>query len=399
MWPAFAQIDNFCSRLKQWRLSRKVTPSKPPCVLDFSAALGSMPPRGRALVSYVAGTLERDAARGRSQWFNPNGASLEIARALNDLGYVVDMVSFYDKEFRPSRDYDLFVGHGSYNFRQIAEALAPTTPKVYYATGSYWRFFVQETEERYTRFCSSNRLSREEVGSRRDPLDQDYNLSIVDLLICMGEKTAATFASAAKRIAPINNAAYLDDSLSGLSRDWENASKHFLYYGGTGNIVKGLDLLIEAFAQEPECHLHLYTPLEDEILRAYRRELSSPNIHYANHLRFSKKRFRQLIQSCAFSVQCGFTTGQTTSMIASMGYGLVPVMNRDASIASPCVLIEGNTVPAIRAAIREASQLPPAKICGLSQEVKENFSTSHTPDAFRKGIRNALAGLLAEPAQ
>ena len=397
MWPLLAQLDNFCARLKSIRRHGKGGVAKKPSVFDFKPFLDpAQPPRGRALVSFVAGSLPADAARGRSLWFNPNGASLEIVRALNELGFVVDMVSFNDTDFRPTRPYDVFIGHASYNFRQIVEALPAHVPRAYYSTGSYWRFFNSENAKRYDRFCERNGMKRESVETRREPLDQDYSLSITDLLICMGPETAKTFApSGVKQIAEINNAAYLDANLSGLTRDYSRASKHFIYYGGAGNIVKGLDLLIEAFAAEPDCHLHLYTPLEEEMIQAYRRELSAPNIHYSFHLRFWPGRVRELLKSCAFSVQCGFTTGQTTSMIASMGYGLVPVMNRDASIQTPCVLIEDNTVAAIRSAIRQASQLPPDAIALLSNEVKKAFADNHTPDAFRNGIKKAVVGLLA----
>jgi glycosyltransferase involved in cell wall biosynthesis len=178
-----------------------------------------------------------------------------------------------------------------------------------------------------------------------------------------------------------------------VEKDWAQARRHFLYYGGTGNIQKGVDLLIEAFAAERRCHLHLAAPLEPELLKAYKTELSAPNIHYAHPRRLLPGRLQGIVKRCAFTVLCGFATGQSTALIGSLGSGLIPVVNREADIGNTGVRIKETSVAGVRAAICRAAELGPTELAALQRDAVDRFRTCHTPDAFRLGFRNAISSL------
>jgi glycosyltransferase involved in cell wall biosynthesis len=375
-----ARLDNLITDARRFWQSRRRSPQFCDRVFDFVEFMGESSRRGRAMVSFAASSLTRDALRGRSLYFNPNGAALEMARALNQLGYEVDVVDACDRDFIPDRQYHIFVGHANVNWRQISERLPERALRVTYMTGCYWRHFEEKTQACYRRFCASRNLPREAIPVCRK--------------ICLGEETAKTFRPVAKRVAPINNAAYLDVSPPGLPKDWETARRHFLYYGGAGNIQKGVDLLIEAFAQEPACHLHLYAPLEPEILKAYRRELAAPNIHYARPLRFLSSGFVRLLHRCAFTLLCGgFASGQSTALIGSLGYGLIPVVNREADIPfahDQGIRIGANDVVSVREAILRASRMPPTWLDEARRHAFDNFQKYFVPDAFRRSFQEAV---------
>ena len=389
MWLSLAHADRALSRAKRaWSLSRRQAVS-PARVFDFSAFLDGKS-RGRALLSFLSETLLEDARRGRSPFFNPSGASLEIARALNQCGYIVDVVSYQDAGFAPEREYDLFIGHDGVSYRRISETLGRRTKRVTYVTGCYSEAFAAETENAYSRFCRSRGMDRSSLKACRAIDASNYAISSADLVVCLGKETRKTFVPVAKSVLAINNAAYLELNLAPEQFAHRAVTPNFVYYGGTGNIQKGVDLLIEAFAGMPEARLYLFSPLEPELTRAYARELRSPNIHFVHHWRFFPSLVRRLISTCTFNVLCGFATGQSTALIAGLGLGLVPVVNREADIDAPGAAITETTVPGVRDAVRRALALSQPDVKALRLRAIQSYNLLHKPEAFCASFREVI---------
>ena len=77
--------------------------------LDYRGAL-SREPVGRVLLSYLAEPFHHPPEYSRGQDYSNWMMSLEVANALNSLGFVVDVINCDDYEFRPTSRYDVFVG-------------------------------------------------------------------------------------------------------------------------------------------------------------------------------------------------------------------------------------------------------------------------------------------------
>jgi len=389
MWLSIAQADWALSLAKAaWVKSRKreATPAR---VFDFSPFLQGEK-KGHALLSFQSETLLEDARRGRSAFFNPRGASLEIARALNQSGYAVDVISYKDAGFTPEREYDLFVGHDGVSFKRISEMLVGRAKRVTYVTGAYSDAHDEESEKAYSRFCLSRGLDRASLNTRRSIDASSYAISSADLVVCLGKETRKTFVPVAKSVVAINNAAYLELNFTPEQLAHRTVPPSFVYYGGTGNIQKGVDLLIEAFAGMPEAHLYLFSPLEPEVTRAYARELRSPNIHFGHHWRFFPNLVRRLISSCTFSLLCGFATGQSTALIAGLGLGLIPVVNTEADIESPGVPIAETTVQGVRDAVRRALALSQPEIAALRLGAMQSYDLLFKPEVFCASFRDLI---------
>jgi len=389
MWLPLAHADRFLSAARGLRNSLRRQPAPPPRVFDFSAFLEGER-KGCALVSFHAEVLVEYARGVRSAYFNPAGASLEIARALNQCGYVVDAVSRRDESFSPEREYDLFIGHDGVSFKRISETLRPQTRRVTYVTGCYSKAFAAETEKACSRFCRSRGLDRSAVKSCLPIFTSNFAVSSADLVVCLGKETQKSFLPVAKRVVAINNAAYLDPNLAPGRHARQVANANFVYYGGRGNIQKGVDLLIEAFAGLPEAHLYLFSPLEPEVLSAYARELRSPNIHFVHQWRFFPGLVRRLVSNCTFIVLCGFASGQSTALIAGLGLGLVPVVNIEADIDAPGIVITETSVPGVRDALRRALALPPAEVAALGRRAIQSYHRLYTPECFCASFRDVI---------
>lgn len=389
MWLPLANADRFLSRARGFCPPIKREPAPPPRIYDF-ALFREGKQRGRALLSFESQTLLEDARRGRSAFFNPSGASLEIARALNQCGYVVDAISARDASFSPEREYDVFIGHDGVSFRKISEALGRMTKRITYVTGCYSEAFAAETEVAYSRFCRSRGWDRSSLSVCRSIDASSYAVSSADLVVCLGKETRKTFVPVAREVVAINNAAYVETPVAPDRSLQKGANSNFVYYGGRGNIQKGVDLLIEAFAGVPEAHLYVFSLLEAEVVRAYARELRSPNIHFVNHWRFFPRLVHRLVTRCGFIVLCGFATGQSTAFIAGLGSGLVPVANREADIETPGVAITESSVAGVRDALHRALALPRSEVADLSKRVLRSYQDLFTPERYCASFRDLI---------
>jgi hypothetical protein len=162
-------------------------------------------------------------------------------------------------------------------------------------------------------------------------------------------------------------------------------------------VQKGLDLVIAAFAETPEATLYLASVIEPEILRGMKAQLRARNIHYVHHRRRDSGLFPWLRERCAFTVLCGLNSGQSTALVGCLGEGYIPVVNAESNMGLTdvnSIRIMGNTVPEVKAAIRQAMAMRDDEIVTMSQAALSHFEAEFSVDAFRCRIREVLAEIL-----
>ncbi len=391
----FAQLRNALRRAKLRRDVTTTQKREPVRVLGFYER--SEAPIGRALVIYSPESLQRFREQGNYRFFNPDGAMVEICKALNECGFTVDAIGIRDTEFPLAHDYDILVAHAGPAYCHFGELIQPTCKVLDYSTGCHWRAFDAQSAERYARFGSRQTGAKSQVVARPLVIEhEDYAAKRGDLIVCLGPETARTFEPFGKRVFHVNNAA-ITKTPAALPPITESVKRSFLYCGGSGNVQKGLDLLVEAFAQEPDLHLHIDSPIEDELLDTYQKELRAPNIHYVEWMRKLPGGAARIPRRCAFTIYAGFNSGQSTALIGSLGDGLIPVVTREANLGlGPLeVSIHSPSVTDIRAAIRRASQLPISELETCRASILAAFQSRFSPEAYRAGFKTAISSLQA----
>lgn len=368
-------------------------------VYDFKNFINTANPKN-ALICYLPSALHYALNSKKQKYFNPHGIAFEMSRSLNELGYIVDMIPFMDQTFVPAKNYDLIVSHGNASFKRLNEEyLTDDILKITFATGSHWRIFVSQSEERYKRFSLSRGIEIPKEFNR-PIVNSDYICENCDLLVTLGETTADTFIPFVKKVISINNASYCDIDTRKLNKNFEIGRNNFVFFCSNGNIQKGLDLLIEAFARTPELNLFINAALEEETIQNYRQELNLKNIFYTYPYIYRSKNkeklLLELLNNSNFTILTGMMTGQSTAFINSMSYGMIPVANQEAdfNLTDIGFVIPSNNIDDIIKTIKEVSKLEVDVYRSLSEKTINYHNLNHQPEQFGESFKKALLTVL-----
>ena len=349
-------------------------------------------PKGKpkfALLSYLSAPFY---IKKNPKFFNPNGTVIEIANILNKLGYSVDIINLWDKGFIVNKEYDIFIGHCNSNYKYIFNQLSHKTIKyLYINTCSDWAF-TKQTEERYNRCRISGKIPETTRPNRVSSMDRE-TLELADRIICLGKETAKTFENYLHKIIPINNAVYFEKPVYKRKGDLTRGKNNYIFLSGTGgNIQKGTDLIIEAFAKMPEKNLYIFCKLDNEILDNFKAELQLPNISYVYPLRFSKTLKTKLIKKTNFLIGAGLLSGQGTAFIGGMQSGLIPLLTKamDIEILGKDFYIPTECIEDIISSVNRLSCLPNEDLMKMHEETLRYVSEKHSVDNFRSSFRNAI---------
>lgn len=357
--------------------------------------LPGMPrPARRALLSYIVYPffIPEDDPR----YFNHTNIwhARAIVEILNQLGYIVDVIDYRDRGPLPRRDYDLFIGHGGVNFESVCRQLPETTRKIFFTTGSYWEYHNQQERARFD--------ALEQRRGVRLPLDryirhsEEMALQLADGVIALGNQVTRQTYAGFERVIMLNGTALYDDHLDWCPKDFSTSREHFLFYSGSGNVHKGLDLLLEAFSGLRQ-HLWISTRMDSGFVRLYSRELNDlPNIHLLGWVQPRSRSFYQMMHRCAFSLLPSCSEGQSQSIVETMNQGLIPIVSRESGldVEGYGLYIEPCTIERIASMVEELCSWSPQQCQGYSQAARKAALSEFSEQAFKQRMRNAIQSFL-----
>jgi hypothetical protein len=349
----------------------------------------------KALVSYlVSPLLPLNHYRNRAMFSNA-GIAKCIPQALNELGYVVDIISYDNVKWRPAENYDLFIGHGGINFESISRQLPDKTIQIYFSTGIYWK----ESNIREARRIYDLALRRGYLiaPDRVIQNSEEFANQAADGIICLGNQEAVRTYKQFPCVIGINNASYPVTRLKSQTKDYEQGRKHFLFFSGGGNVHKGLDLLLEAFAGT-DLHLHICQKIDPQFAKVYDYELRKcPNIHSFGFIPMRSAQFISLVNLCNWTILASCAEGQPGATIECMAYGLIPILPVSANIDLEDFGFQfpDSSIDAIRSIIYQASEIPVddcKKRSSLSIKISE---TEYTAERFKQNFKSAVQEIVA----
>lgn len=352
---------------------------------------------GRALVSYLALPLIIPKRLRQTVQFSNNGIAQEIPRALNELGYVVDIVDYLTVP-RLNRHYDVFIGHGVLSYHQISRQLDAEATRICFATGASWRFANVAEGRRLLDIAERHGFL---LPPERNLPDEDAAYLDSRAIVCLGDAfTRNTYGDLRDKVVCINNAAFPVHLLPSQSDKSSGSAKRFLFFAGGGNVHKGLDLLLEAIAGTPY-ELFVCQHIQPDFGRVFSHWLEDlPNVHVLGYIPQRSREFLDLVRACSWCVLPTCSEGQPGTVVECMAHGLIPIVSRESGmgLGDLGLTIPELSVSGVRSSLDTAANMDPGQISALSGEVARLASVDFSPASFRSSFKRAVAAALrSEP--
>jgi len=345
--------------------------------------------RKRALLSYITHPFLAEERGENINRFSNSGLALSWVQVLNELGYIVDIIDWDNTHFTPDRQYDLVVFHGGKNFKNIYPCLTNKPIIIHFLTGSYWKVNNQQEDRRRAAF--KRRHGMDVPRDRYIYASEDEVNHVSNAIIVLGDPSMKTTYPRYRSLFTINNASYPDDHFDKALKHYPEAKRNYLFFAGSGNVHKGLDLLIDSFKDLDE-HLYIVTVLDRKVLSAFRNELKLPNIHLLGEVGLRSPEFYEIMDKCAFVILPSCSEGQAGSVVEAMNQGLIPIVSKETRLdaRSYGVVLENNKIETIKQTVRRMSAFKSKEVEKMAKRVRGVALKEHSPEKFRRDLAKAV---------
>lgn len=357
---------------------------------------GAGEPRGRAIFSFIIDPFLLPAGREPSHDHTHDWESLEMARALVERGYHVDVIHWSNTRWQPAvgTQYDLLIDV-RLNLERLAPLVDPGCLRLFHAETAHRSVHDREQLARHQALAARRGVA---LAPNR-LLEANRAIETADAMTVLGNQfTIDSYAFANK---PAWRVPISSPYLYRLpQRDWSAARRTFLWFGSGGLVHKGLDLVLEAFAAMPDLELFVAGPIEREraFERAYARELYDlPNIHTVGWLDVTSAAFEAIAERAGALIYPSCSEGGGGSAITMMHAGLVPILTPAASVdldGSYGIEITEASVAGVQAAAKRFADLDPTATAAMATAAWNHARAHHTRATFAAGWRRALDQIL-----
>ena len=321
--------------------------------------------------------------------------SWQIAKIFVDLGYSVDVIHSRNKTFRPEKNYSYFIGH-RINFDRIAGLLKGDCVKIAHLDTAHWIYNNYST---YQRKFELQRRRGIAIKESHRLIELNLAIEKADYAVTYGNQfTLDTYRYAQKPLfrIPISTCALFP---SPENKNVGSCRSNFLWFGSGGFVHKGLDLVLEAFAEMPEYHLYVCGPLQKEkdFVRAYYKELyETPNIHAVGWVDVDGPEFMEIANRCLGLVYVSCSEAGGGSVITCMHAGLIPLVSYESSVDVDDfgVVLKGNSINAIKSTVQMVSQFPAEQLQQMTQKAWECARAGHTREKFAEEYKKVILGIM-----
>lgn len=174
---------------------------------------------------------------------------------------------------------------------------------------------------------------------------------------------------------------------------------NFLFFASSGQVHKGLDLLLEIFGQKDFPYsLFICSGFRNEtsFCKLYEKELfHRKNIHAVGFVDIHSSSFQEIVDQCVFSILPSCSEGIAGSVLTTMSAGLIPLVSRECGFEDDEVIqLDDCSIPTIEQAVREYGQKDIDWGMQKSNEVKRIVEERYSEEMYRSSICSAMEHLL-----
>lgn len=326
--------------------------------------------------------------RHQNMWQVP-----EIARILGEFGYNVDVINYDDQGVKLSKQYNLLLDIYPQNYAVYDSYLADGCLKVLYSTGAAPVWQNRQESERLEALWLRKKV-RLTVKAYAIPYGEEIN-SFDAMFLIGNQHTLSTYGDLPiKSRFLIKNSAYLFPDVD-LSK---KSATTFLFLATYPQMLKGLDLLLEVFVQNPDLNLVVCSQFaqEEDFCAVYNEELfQSPNIVPVGPVDITGELFKKIMQLCSYVIMPSCSEGMSGSVLTAMSAGLIPIVSRECGLGDDeAYHLPECSVSCIGETLRVFSRQSPGWIQAQALKSQQIVRSRYSPEQFSFIFRNALKSLL-----
>jgi len=191
---------------------------------------------------------------------------------------------------------------------------------------------------------------------------------------------------------------FLKSSVS--QTDFRTARRRFLWFGGSGLVLKGLDRALEAFAAVEDLELYVCGPVEENeaFVDEYHEELyASETVHLEGYVNVRSERFAELTRSCGWVLNpSGSGVALPGAVITCMHRGVVPIVTTEFE-PPPVdwgVVLPDASVETVRETARNVATGPSEACATMARRAHEKAVENYMKATFRSDLEAALREFL-----
>lgn len=352
----------------------------------------------RVLISYIS-----YAFREKQNWYRHSNyqESFVIAKLFDRLGYTVDVYSQLDRSSINYDNYQVVFGVG-YPLESSFLTSLCSAKRIYYGLGTQMSLHNKLSINRLKDFEKRHGLllpSSSRVGNETWPLQT----SLVDAIITVGnEQTVKSYSSIFD--GPIFQVPVTFHDVHSFkdiaSARQPSSKKSYLWFGGSGMVHKGLDLVLDYFLEKPELQLHICGPVthETDFYNYYKKRIHrSQNIFLQDYVNVQSSTFKVILSQCSFILSPSVAEGQSSALVTAMALGgLVPIHTERSGILpnKDSIIINSCNYESLKIAIEESQKIPYNQLVQKHDRIARSARTMYSIKSYTSSLESALQTIL-----
>lgn len=334
-------------------------------------------------ISYIAGVfyLDENDQSFRSHQNKKEAASM--VPILNNLGYNVYVMDCSDTTLKlPKINFSILFGLGSNMTRAVKQY--PQAYKVYYGTGAY---FEHQNKQIYCLTDAINKKHNSALPYRRLATINNLCQQANEILLIGSKYTAETYPIEVQNKIKFIRQSTQDIIFEG-NIDYAKENE-FFYMSSSGNVLKGLSLLIDYFSCHPELSLNVVGPIEDDFKEVFNSSITE-NIKLYGFVDIQSDLFYDITKRCNFIIYPSGSEGMPGAVLNSMKVGMIPIVTRWSAfdeIKEYGYLLQKWDIESIGKGIEWSKMLTENVIISKKLACRSYVLNNHTLDNFMNEFR------------
>jgi len=351
--------------------------------------------RGTVLFSYIIDGLLLKPGQAVPNTHTNIWETIEIAKIFVDLGFSVDVISYLNKTFIPQKPYYAILDVRD-NLERLACLLGESCIKIMHLDTKNLLFQNLAEAKRLLELQKRKGVT---LRPRRFEIP-NQSLELAHCGITVGDSfTIETFQYAGKPIYSVPIPASFRMPWP-EEKNFDKFRNHFLWFGSGGMVLKGLDLVLDAFAAMPECHLTVCGPVIDErdFVKLYHKELfETSNIHTVGWVDVNSQKFQEIVNRCVATIFVSCSESGSASSINCMHAALIPILSFETRMDTEDFgyILKCSSIEEIKDCVRRVAQLPTHELIERSRKAWEYANENHTREKFKVAYRKVIEEIIS----